>query len=179
MLNFFAKFLLATTSLSPFFIAVAIRQFERDELWTVWIGWIVLAFCLVVLCWLLLKYAANNIQETSLVVAEFERKDQETLTFLFIYLLPFLRTEGSAISSDWLTNTYVLFIIVLAIVYAGAFHFNPVMRLVFGYRFYSVKDSCGVFNLLISRVELRRPGMEIRTVMIARGVHFYIGGEGA
>ena len=179
MLNIFAKSLLVSTSLSPVLGAVAINQLECGEPWTVWIWWLIAAVLLIILCWVLLTYAAKNIQKGLFTVRNFERKDQETLTFLFIYLLPFLRSNSSVLDDGWFASLYVLGIIVLAIVYSAAFHFNPVMRFLFGYRFYSAKDPHGVSNLLISRTDLRRPGAEIQTVRLASNVHLHIGGEDA
>ena len=174
MLNIGAKFLLVATSLSPVLGAVAVNQFERCEPWTSWIWWIVVALCLVTLCRVLLKYAEKNVQTQLLYVKEFERKDQEMLAFLFIYLLPFVRSEHATFANEWLTSAYILTIIVLAIAHAGAFHFNPVMRLL-GYRFYAVRDRHGVCNLLISRKDLQTAAREVRTVGIARNVYLGIG----
>ena len=174
MLNFFAKSLLVSTSLSPVLGAVAVNQFERGEPWTNWIWWLAVAFFLVFLCWLLLRSAAKTAQKHALYIKEFERRDQEMLTFLFIYLLPFVRSEHSTFADDWLTSVYILAIIVLAIAHAGAFHFNPVMRLL-RYRFYAVKNQNGVSNLLISKTDLRRPGKEVQTVRLAWNVYLHIG----
>ena len=174
MLNIFAKCLLVSTSLSPVLGAIAINQYERGEPWTNWIWWIVIAFLLIGICWGLLRYAERNIQKTSFFIKEFERKDQEMLTFLFIYLLPFLRSEASALVNDWLTSIYILVIVILTIAHAGAFHFNPVMRL-FGYRFYAVKNSAGVSNLVISKIDLRQPNNEVQTVKLAWNVYLHIG----
>ena len=130
---------------------------------------------LVLLCWGLLSYAKRSLETHQIYIEEFERKDQEMLAFLFIYLLPFVRSPNTAFASNWITSTYILAIIVLAITHAGAFHFNPVMRLVFGYRFYSVRNSNGVSNLLISRKDLWQPRREVTAVAIARDVYLYVG----
>ncbi len=175
MLNIFAKCLLVSTSLSPVLIAVAINQFERGEPCTSWIWWLVAAFVLVLLCWALLRYAGRKVQECLLFIKEFERKDQEVLTFLFIYLLPFLRSEQSIFATGWLTSGYILAIIILAIAYAGAFHFNPVMRILFRYRFYAIKNDHGISNLLISKTDLQQSGQKIKTVRLARNVHLHTG----
>ena len=78
------------------------------------------------------------------------------LTFLFIYLLPFVR--GATFASEWITSVFILAIITAAIANVGAFHFNPVMHLLFCYRFYAVKNRHGVSCLLISKLKLTRPG---------------------
>ena len=175
MLSIIARCLLVATSLSPVLGAVAVSEFERGETWWMWIWWLAAAALLVVLCWLLLRYAAKNAQKSLFLIKEFERKEQEMLVFLFIYLLPFIRSANPTFASEWLTSVYVLGIIVLAIAHAGAFHFNPVMRLVFQYRFYSVKNREGVTNLLISKKDLRRVGEEVQTVQLAWNVYLHIG----
>lgn len=178
MLSFIAKCLLVSTSLSPVLGAMAVSQYERGEPWTSWTGWLAVAFPLVALCWTLLKYAAKKAQKYTLYIQAFERKDQEMLTFLFIYLLPFVRPGGATFASEWITSVYILAIIIPAIVHAGAFHFNPVMRL-FGYRFYAVKNKHGVSNLLISKKNLRQPGKEVQTVKLDWNVYLHIGGSDA
>lgn len=179
MLNFAAKILLVSTSLSPVLGAVILSEIERGEDWTSWIWWVVVALVMVFLCWFLLKYSAIKGQEIALSIKRFESKDQETLTFLFIYLLPFIQSEHSIIANGWFTSFYVIAILVVAIVYADAYHFNPLMRYLFGYRFYGVKDHTGISNLLISKLDLRRSEMEVNTVRIAQNVHLHIGDNNA
>ena len=154
---------------------VAVNQFERGQPWTRWIWWLVGALLLVLLCDALLRYAKKHAQKHLFYIREFERKDQDVLVFLFIYLLPFIRSENPTFASEWLTSAYVLAIIIVAIVHAGAFHFNPVMRLFFAYRFYSVRNREGISNLLISKRGLRRPGEEVQTVRLAWNVYLYTG----
>ena len=181
MLNIRAKSLLVATSLSPVLGAVAVSQFEFGESWKSWEWWLVVgvALLLPVLCWVLLMYARKNAPKQLFYIGEFERKDQEVLVFLFIYLLPFIRSANPTFASEWLTSIYVLGIIITAIAYADAFHFNPVMRLLFGYRFYAAKDRDGISNLLISKRDLRRPGEEVQTVRLAWNVYLYIGDSDA
>ncbi len=128
---------------------------------------------LVAICWALLEYQARNGQKELITIKEFERRDQEVLVFLFIYLLPFLRSTDPMFSPQLLTGGYILAIIVLAIADAGAFHFNPVMRLL-RFRFYSIKTQDGLSSLLISKRELRRL-CEIETVSLSRNIYLYTG----
>lgn len=178
MLNTFARFLLVSTSLSPLLGAVAVNQFSRGEPALRWGAWLAVALLLVFLCWALLRYAAANAQRHLFHIKEFERNDKEVLAFLVTYLLPFLSTEKMGFAGDWLTGAYVLAIIFLVIAHAGAFHFNPVMGLL-GYHFYAVKNGDGVSHLLISRVELRRPGRDVTTVRLAHGIYLHTGGMDA
>ena len=175
MLNLSAKALLASTSLAPVLIAVALISIENGDPWKCWIWWILVAIILIIICWMLLEYQARNGQKELITIKEFERKDQEMLTFLFIYLLPFLRSVDPVFSPQWLTGGYILFVIILAIADTEAFHFNPVMRLC-RFRFYSIKTQDGLSSLLISKKELRRL-CELETVSFGRNIYLYTGGS--
>ena len=150
---------------------MGVNQFERCN-WlfgTIWTG---LTLFLIGFCLGLLKYAAKNGPESPLYIKEFENKDQEILTYLFIYLLPFIRSENPTFASMWITGIVTLVIIILFIAHVGAFHYNPVMR-IFGYRFYAIKNAHGVTNLLISKKDIPRPDRKLPTVKLARNVYLY------
>lgn len=174
MLNTFAKVLLVSTSLSPVLGAVAVNQYSRGEPVTRWGAWLAVALLLVFLCWALLSYAAKNAQKHTLHIKEFQRDNKEVLAFLVAYLLPFLSGDKLGFTGDWLTGAYVLGLIFLVVAHAGALHFNPVMGLL-GYHFYTVKDGDGVSHLVISRVELRRPGKDVVTVQLAQNIYLHTG----
>ena len=174
MLSLLARGLLVSTSLAPVLVAVAITRLERGESWTIWVQWLGAAVALVVLCHALLVGAGARAQRHIFCIKEFERKDSEVLTFLFIYLLPLIQSEQPIFASIRFTSIYVTAILVLVITHVGAFHFNPVMRLL-GYRFYAVKNNSGLSNILISRTDFRRSGKEVHTVRLAQNVHLHIG----
>lgn len=173
MLNWFAKFLLVSTSLSPILGAVAVTQFTKNEPWTSWMPWLAVAIVMVIFCWGLLQYAANNAQRHLFTIKEFESKDMETIAFLLAYLFPFVSSNNMAFTDEWLTGAYIFAIILLVIAHAGAFHFNPIMGL-FGYHFYAVKNQEGISSLLISKEELQRHGTEIQTVQLAYNIYLHI-----
>ncbi len=163
--------------------AVAVNKFARNESnqteygwlhWPPWLPWIVIAVLLVVVCWLLLRYAAKNIEKSQFKVKEFERSDKEVLAFLLTYLLPFLASEKLEFSGEWMTGVYILLVIFLSVSHADAVHFNPVMGL-FGYHFYAVKDGDGVPYLLISKDTLRRPDRELSVVRLSNSIYLQAG----
>ena len=170
-MNIFAKSLLVLTSLSPVSLVVGVSKFERGEPWLSWIWWLAAVPALVAVCRGMLRYAAKKCQKAPVHVKEFERKDQEVLTFLFIYLLPFIQSGSSTIANEPMTSICILVIITIALARAGAFHFNPVMSLIFRYRFYAIRNVHGVPNLLISREVLRRTDIIVPTVKVADNVY--------
>ena len=175
MLNIRARFILVSSSLSPALGAIAVSQIVCDERWTTWIWWPIGALVLILMCWRVLEYAKRKAPEHPLYIKEFERRDHEVLTFLFVCLLPFIRTTNLDFADDWIIIAYVISIIVVALIHANAFHFNPVMSLIFGYRFYSVKSQQGISSLLISKKELRRPEVQVATVLIGTNIYLYTG----
>jgi len=178
MLNWFAKLLLVSTSLSPILGAVAVNQFTLRKPLSSWLPWLVAALLLVVICWGLLRYAVRAAQKHTLKIARFEDKDKEMLAFLLAYLLPFAAAKDMLAEVHWMTGTYVLAIILLVFTHAGAVHFNPMMGLL-GYHFYSLKDGDGVSVLLISSTALRRAGGEVQTVRLAHDIYLQIGDTNA
>lgn len=178
MLNRFAKFLLVATSLSPILGAVAVNKLALGNPWMDWSPWLVTALLLILICWLLLRYAAANAQKHKFRIAEFESNDKEVLAFLLAYLLPFISSENMAFEGQWLTGAYILAVIFLVVAHSGALHFNPVMGFL-GYHFYGVKNGDGVPQLLISKTELRRPGVEIQAVRLAHHIYLQTGGRDA
>ena len=166
----FAKILLASTSLCPVLFIVSVNQFERCGSVKSGIGWLAGAIILIILCGWLLRHFSKKAGKHLLHIHEFERKDHEMLAFLFIYILPFIRSGSSTFANEWITSVCLLIILVSAIAHARAFHFNPVMGF-FGYHFYAIKDSQGVSNLLISRKDLQRLNQEIQTVQLSSNVY--------
>ena len=174
MLNRFANLLLVSTSLSPILGAVAVNQYSLGKPLHLWLPWLVVALFLVLICWGILKYVARAAQKHTLKITQFEDKDKEVLAFLLAYLLPFVAAKDILTDVHWVTGAYVFAIILLVFAHARAIHFNPIMGML-GYHFYSLKDGDGVSVLLISRVELRRVGMEIQTVRLAHDIFLRIG----
>ena len=170
MLSVIAKILLVSTALSPVLGAVAVISIADHQSWTTWIWLVAVALLLVILCWLLLEYARNSAQKDSLTIESLERNDREMLAFLFVYLLPFIRSTDGAYSGEWITILFVVCVIVLAMVHADALHFNPVMSLL-RYRFYSIRDSQGVSGLLISRDRLHRTDRTLQVVRLAPNIY--------
>lgn len=174
MLNWFAKFLLVSTSLAPILGAVAVNQVALGRPWHCWVSWLGTAVLLALICWLLLRYSAKNVQQDTFTIKEFERNDKEVLAFLLAYLLPFLSSKDMAFTGEWITGAYIIAIIFWVIAHAGAFHFNPVMGLL-GYHFYVVKDGHNVSYLLMSRKQLNRTAVDIKAVKLAQDIYLYTG----
>ena len=92
------------------------------------------------------------------------------VTFLFIYLLPLVRLEDATLFTSWTTGIAVFLLIVLSIVHARAYSFNPLMGLVFRYRFYSARTVDRISCLLISKTDVSESD-KVHVVRLARDVY--------
>ena len=154
MPNILAKSLLLATALSPVLLVLAVSELEKTGKPLVPFS---LALLALVACWtcqvMLTKMRTTQIHRIH--VTKVERRDQEVLTFLFIYLLPFIRGSSVALDHPW-TLLSVGAVVFSALIAANAFHFNPTMWLL-RYRFYSVEDGNHDSVTLISKEQLK-PG---------------------
>ena len=151
----FARFILALTSFAPLLGVIAINYFI-DKKTLLAILMFDIAICLFFVCWRMMRYGSKSGATFILEIKEFNRRDQGILVFMFIYLLPLIRSPNS-LFTNWQTtiSPLVVFALIIAIIIdIGAYNFNPVMR-VFGYRAYEVKDTDDVHHLLITRKTLR------------------------
>ena len=104
-----------------------------------------------------------------LLVKEFNRRDQGVIAFLFVSLLPFLRTPYPFSDSNLVVIFYVVVVIFMSIVDTGAYNFNPVLLLL-GYRFYEVKDNEDMHHILILERNLTQSKKEISVNRISDNV---------
>ena len=136
-----------------------------------------LAAALFLVCVLLLYVVRRKYISQPITIDSIENKDQEVLTFILVTLLPIIRASDKSIFSDQLTtmiNLAIVGIITFTLYSARAYHFNPVIRLLLGYRCYSIKNSHGTPILLISKKVLRRPCKIESAIPIADFVHLQV-----
>lgn len=170
-MNHFTKLLLIATSLSPLLGAVAVNQWANGE--SKWWGWVLATILLVFICWGLLVILSRKLSKNTFTVQEFESQDKEVLVFLLTYLLPFISSDKLSFTGEWFTGGYIIAIILISLMHADAFHFNPMMSLM-GYHFYSVKGPDNLSYLLITTDPIRRPGKPLDTVSLAHNIKLQV-----
>ena len=122
------------------------------------------------ICWKIVKYKSTTGETFRIYIKEHERRDQGILAFMFIYILPLVRSSDSALLSNWTLTIIVFMIIALVIVDVGAYNINPIMRFC-GYRVYEIKNRNGIKRLLITRRNSLEHEAEIQTREISHDVH--------
>ena len=170
------------TSLSPVFLVLAIGDLERYckykgtkneiELYCFMI-YFVISIVLWISCWFMLWMICKK-DTTPIPIDNLNRKDNEILSFLFIFILPLVKGSDSLLGNEPVTTFICFLILIFAIADIGAYHFNPIIRL-WGYHIYSIKVGNRDSMLIAkSRRMLRsRPEGKLKVVNIANGVYIH------
>ena len=196
-----AKLILALTSFAPLLFVITVDLIIDDK--TLWLSlesafqeghktdltvsdktkwaffWFIVTIVLGFVCWRMMKFGSERGAAThTFEIKEFNRRDQGILVFMFIYLLPVIRSPNTLYFADWIIGVIVFVVIIITTIDIGAFNFNPVIR-IFGYRVYEIKDTDDVHHLLITRRTLRKPGDEVQVRRISHDVYVQMAGDNA
>lgn len=143
--------MLTSTAIAPVLLTYAWVAFQSGDSC---VALVLAAACvaLVFVCWLLLRYAKNNLERMSFKPVSIEAADRENMGFLLLYLLPLFTAQFDAL--NW--NVWIPAILIFAGVVATgySYHFNPLLGLM-GWHFYKVGTAEGVTYVLITKKQLR------------------------
>ena len=158
------KFTLMITSLSPVLAIFGIMQlrcfdwskFDIFSLSTILsvIFYLIIPCVLAIRCYTITNELSKSGEIFSLRIKEFSRRDHGILSFIFIYLFPFIISPSPLLVFDYVMYGCVFIIITIIMTDIGSYNFNPIMRL-FKYKIYSVKDEHNINILLITKNTLR------------------------
>ena len=147
----FIRSLLVFTSFSPVVFIFGISQWERDHSFKCFMLYLAISILMIFGCLGILKLAEKKSPKGSIHIKELEHKGGDILAYLFILLLPFIRSDNSSFGSQALTTIACILIIILTMADIGVYHFNPSMR-IWGYRIYSIKIK-DVNGILIAKTK--------------------------
>lgn len=157
MLSTVAKLLLVATSLAPVLGAYGMIALSENKTgWQLW-QWFVYAGLLVVICHLILTFSRTQLERHQIQVRAVRSTDDEVLAFLLAYLLPLIAHQTIELSGKHWTTVYVFVLIFITVYQSNAYHFNPLLGILFRYHFYEIESTNGISSLLITRKTIRQP----------------------
>lgn len=171
-----------STSLAPVFLVLGIGELERyckhkgtnDEI-EIYSFIIYFSICIVqfILCRVMIALMQTK-STTPIPIDNLNRKDNEILSFLFIFILPLIGNISSLFDKQPIATTTCFIILIFAIADIGAYHFNPIIRL-WGYHIYSVKigNKDSILIARSRRILRSMPEREIKVVNISIGVYIH------
>lgn len=104
---------------------------------------------LVLLCGLVLRFFSSGLEQRELRISSIKLADQQVLAFVVAYLLPLVSQDPKQVD---IAVVAVVFAVLFAAIYrSNAFHFNPLLGLIFRYHFYEAETKNGFSYVVVSR----------------------------
>jgi len=145
------KYLLVATSVAPivfvYWLVGALRK--GDPLNRYWL--LIVLAALVGICKYLLSTATTQLDKRTIQLKSVKSADHNIISFLFVYLLPIFDFVKKDEYYAW---AFIIIVVFVIIINTNTYHFNPLLSLVFGYRFYEVATMQEFTYILIAKKEL-------------------------
>jgi hypothetical protein len=110
--------------------------------------YIITTLILVLFFWLIIYLSKNKLEKMPIIIEEIKSADNESISFILVYLLPLASKIENSINIPVLIFISVLFFIIVFT--SNSYHFNPLLNFI-GYHFYEVKVQGGVTYVLLTR----------------------------
>lgn len=173
MPSFLITFFLTLTSLAPVLLTFGAVYWSRSCQYSM--AFFGTAIALTVVCKLVLWFFKRGLATQSFRFTSVKPADQSTLSFIVAYLLPLISMTGLHI--DYPTLIFVFILIFITIYHGNAYHFNPLLALVFGYHFYEVTTEENFTYVVISRKTYTTTRDAIKAVRISDYMVMEVEGE--
>ena len=172
MLSFWARLLLAATQLAPLLATYTFVYYPIDR-WIA-IGFALVAVVLCVLCRVILHFAVKDIQEEPLRIKSVRTADPHVLAYIVGYLYPLVYAQVTTVRLSVLVFVFVVLLLVLYT--SKAFNINPVLQMLFRYKFYEVVTRGDFTYVVVSKRKI----VNTRTPIDGRQLspYMYLDAEG-
>jgi hypothetical protein len=145
------KYLLVGTSIAPIvFVYWLVGVLRSGDLFKGY-GLLITLVILLASCKIILHLAKNDLEIRSINLKSVKSADHNIISFLFIYLLPifdFVKKD------DYYVWAFIIIIVFVVIINTNTYHFNPLLSLVFGYKFYEVATKGEMTFILITKRQI-------------------------
>lgn len=110
--------------------------------------YIISTVVLVFVFWIILYLSKNSLEKLPIVIEEIKSADNESISFILVYLLPLASKIENSINIPVLI--FISFLFFIVVFTSNSYHFNPLLNFI-GYHFYEVKVEGGVTYVLLTR----------------------------
>ena len=153
---------LIATALAPLLITISFNLFNNFGPTLEAFGWLGSAILLIILAFLILNYAPNNLERFSEGIVTIKNSDAEMVVFLLAYLLPLF--SGMAAKIDYSMAIYIAAVLMFVFWNSNSLYFNPVLKLL-GFHVYEITLENQVNAILITKRTLRAVPRERLTLV--------------
>jgi len=145
------KYLLVATSIAPVVFVYWLVGILRTGFFTKNYFLLIILIVLLLTCKYLLSTAKNKLEVRPIAIKSIKSADHNIISFLFVYLLPifdFVKKD------DYYIWAFIIIIVFVVIINTNTYHFNPLLSLVFGYKFYEIATKKEITFILITKRQL-------------------------
>jgi hypothetical protein len=145
------KYLLVATSIAPIVFVYWLVGILRTGVYSKNYFLLIILAVLLATCKYLLSTAKTKLEIRPINIKSVKSADHNIISFLFLYLLPifdFVKKD------DYYIWAFIIIIFFVVIINTNTYHFNPLLSLVFGYKFYEVATKGEITYILITKRQL-------------------------
>lgn len=150
------KFLLLATAWLPVVLVVGVQEYIRCKDYKILVATTSIIIIQLLVCKGIFILAEHKATPISVIIDSIENTDHDVLAFIFITVLPLVRSKEGLLSANSIVIGLVFVLLTWAMMHAGSYRFNPTLRLL-GYRCYSIKSVTGTPYLFITNRVLMEP----------------------
>lgn len=145
------KYLLVATSIAPIiFVYWLVGVLRSGDIFKYY-GLLIALLTLLTACKIILNFAKTHLEIRSINLKSVKSADHNIISFLFVYLLPifdFVKKD------DYYIWAFIIIIVFIVIINTNTYHFNPLLSLVLGYKFYEVATKGEITFILITKRQI-------------------------
>jgi hypothetical protein len=155
------RLILFLSSYAPLFLIIAVRGWHDN--WHLALLLAIVAVVSVIVLFVFL-HQAQTFAPSKIVAASVTSRDGDAMSYIVVYLLPFLAVHLSDATDVWSLGI-VLFVIGLLYVNSNMIYTNPVLNIA-GYHIFEIEDGDGKTTALICKRSYIRINSELNVISV-------------
>lgn len=161
MLNGFARYALTASSVAPVCLTIGFLAYITgyDLMLYVSLG---IAIFSIFLCYFIIKTTLKLSKTTTKNLVSASPADREITNYFLTYLFPLI--AGKDTFMDWRIAAFFYISLFFYIKHSSSYSFNPIVSVLFRYKFYEAEDDTGVSFVLMARrpiLDAKISGMKV------------------
>lgn len=161
MLNGFARYALTASSVAPVCLTIGFLAFitDHDLMFYISLG---IAIFSVLLCFFIIKATLKISKVTTKNLISASPADREITNYFLTYLFPLI--AGKDTFMDWKISAFFYISLFFYIKHSSSYSFNPIVSVLFGYKFYEAEDDTGISFVLMAKrplLDAKISGMKV------------------
>ena len=149
-----AQIVFIASAYSPILLICWIAFAIKTNCYKTHLGFLLAFFILLILCWSILYLTKKRLTRNSIKIQSLKPADENIALMLVSYFLPFIELVNK---DAMLTYVWIILLVLIILLSKSSFHYNPVLKFVFRYRYYEIQTVKAVSYILVTKQKLIDP----------------------